>query len=465
MKPLLNWLRAACTVTAATGISGVHSDPLVQPLPISAALRDKRNSILRRDIPGYFAPAPATGVQGVAAAVTELTEHLVHSQAERAARSAADKVKSPDDYYGPGAVIVLHRLCQVSSSTDLPSLFHDIANSTKKTERTVIEEHLRGIAADLGSIRATPVVGLGLARKLTSLQIAHHDLDDLSEGIHPFVTGALSQSDRSTLLRNIAAYDAVVSGAGARLEDLERLYAVDKVPMPQTFLQALHTFRSFRILLHAMLGNRHPFAQKFDSFVQAIGDVDKFLEAHFATPTACAQLVRWVQIRSSNWFTNQVSSLSPVTPPDFERIIEDVQNMKSIDVRLPNKYLTNNTPHTRTSTALPGVATPPMPLPLPPRPGPTTTRTRVTNTTYDSRFTRFKDLRLNLTAVRNKAKDAGHPVPKNNADTEFCLCYHVHGFCWDACGRLEDHRVHTAAESTKLEDWCKRCYRAEGPQT
>ncbi len=65
--------------------------------------------------------------------------------------------------------------------------------------------------------------------------------------------------------------------------------------------------------------------------------------------------------------------------------------------------------------------------------------------------------------VSDKAKEAGKPVPKNGNNTEFCLSYHVLGFCWESCGRAEDHRVHKDTERTTLINWCKECYREGGP--
>jgi hypothetical protein len=65
--------------------------------------------------------------------------------------------------------------------------------------------------------------------------------------------------------------------------------------------------------------------------------------------------------------------------------------------------------------------------------------------------------------VRDKAKEANKPVPKNDNNTEFCLSYHVLGFCWENCGRKEDHRAHQATERTKVLNWCNECYREGGP--
>jgi hypothetical protein len=90
-------------------------------------------------------------------------------------------------------------------------------------------------------------------------------------------------------------------------------------------------------------------------------------------------------------------------------------------------------------------------------------RLQVKNVQYDVKFQPFKDLHLSLGTIRTKAKEKGHEVPKNDQDTEMCLCYHVMGFCWDNCKRQLDHRAHSAPETKRLLDWCTKCFRADGP--
>lgn len=86
------------------------------------------------------------------------------------------------------------------------------------------------------------------------------------------------------------------------------------------------------------------------------------------------------------------------------------------------------------------------------------------NNHYSEDFAPFKALGLPLKAVRDKARDAGKPVPNNDSGTEFCLPYHVLGFCWDNCGRKEDHRKHSSREHGRCLGWCRECYREGGPQ-
>jgi hypothetical protein len=89
--------------------------------------------------------------------------------------------------------------------------------------------------------------------------------------------------------------------------------------------------------------------------------------------------------------------------------------------------------------------------------------TRVTNTNTGPNYTGFRQEGLALATVRDNARAAGKPVPKNDKGTEFCLSYHVLGFCWEGCSRREDHKVHSFSERATMTNWCKECYREGGP--
>ena len=65
---------------------------------------------------------------------------------------------------------------------------------------------------------------------------------------------------------------------------------------------------------------------------------------------------------------------------------------------------------------------------------------------------------MTLGKARDHAKEASDPIPKNADGTEFCLSYHVLGFCWPNCARTQDHRPHTPEESTSLKAWCDQHY-------
>ena len=53
----------------------------------------------------------------------------------------------------------------------------------------------------------------------------------------------------------------------------------------------------------------------------------------------------------------------------------------------------------------------------------------VNNTAYHADLKQYEDIGLPTKTVCNKSKEAGKPVPINTNGTEFCLSYHIVGFC------------------------------------
>ena len=51
------------------------------------------------------------------------------------------------------------------------------------------------------------------------------------------------------------------------------------------------------------------------------------------------------------------------------------------------------------------------------------------------------------------------PLPKigtSGAEKDFCVSYHIRGRCSSTCHR--DHSVHSAADKTRVLEWCRRAY-------
>ena len=85
-------------------------------------------------------------------------------------------------------------------------------------------------------------------------------------------------------------------------------------------------------------------------------------------------------------------------------------------------------------------------------------RTCVTNNNYDPAMQSYKDSGVNLATAQDHAKQASDSIPANSQGTEMCLSYHVLGFCWSNCSRVQDHRKHTSAETKQLKEWCDKHY-------
>ncbi|CAJ1946534.1 unnamed protein product [Cylindrotheca closterium] len=88
---------------------------------------------------------------------------------------------------------------------------------------------------------------------------------------------------------------------------------------------------------------------------------------------------------------------------------------------------------------------------------------QVKNSTHVPELTQFRKLAL-ATAVPKAEQKAGSPPPEithNGTKVQMCVGYHVKGKCWEKCPRAADHVAHSAQDTAKLVEWCKKAYAEE----
>jgi hypothetical protein len=464
MQPLLDWIRAACTKAYDADIQGIVSEPPSYPHPPVLSLDRAVEARLKQDLPGIV---PDTGSQtSTTAAINHLTTEVVRANEAGAQRAQQLTTRTPESYYG-GGVVTLCRVTYATTVRQLPEIYDDISRSPKRMERHAVEERLRTVADTLGLLDYVPAATTSLTKKITGCDFSHFDMQDLEAGIHPFVTTYRTPQDRTKLQTALAIYDVLREGASASVLDLQVLRETEKVGIPYTMAEVTHSFKSFRVLLHTLLGPLHPLVQAWDNFVfMWIGRDARLSERldmhHYVL------VLRWLQIRFSTWFNDQHREPVRVAVPDFTDLISKILYGETWVPTLPAKYqvivpgLPALSPRS-VPVSSGNVPTMPTMPPTPPGAPGTGRGVRIPNNQADAVFTPFRQLNLPIKVVRNKANDANKPVPKNANNTEFCLSYHVLGFCWENCGRKEDHRVHTAPERTTLVSWCEQCYREGGP--
>jgi hypothetical protein len=463
MQPLLDWIRAACTQgDVDQGDPVLISDPPSYPHPPVPTLDRAVEARLKQDLPGIV---PDIGPQtSTTAAINHMTAEMLRVNQDGVLRDQRAKAKTPESYYGQGVVI----LCRVTYATtvqQLPEVYHDVAKSPKRMERQAVDERLRAVADSLGLLDYVPAATAALSKKIAGCDFSHFDSQDLEAGIHPFCTTYRSPQSRTKLHQALQVYDDLREGTGASLLDFQVLRESEKVGMPYLMTEVTYCFKSFRVLIHTILGSLHPLSQAWDQFVSLwVGR-----EARLSENLGMHQfplVLRWLQIRFSNWFTDQHREPVHISIPDFNILITKILYDEAWEPTLPSKYQAFVPALGGSPAPIPSPKKPGVPAPAPYQPAPAAgggRGARVSNNTTDASYTPFRQLSLPLAVVRDKAKEAGKPVPKNGNNTEFCLSYHVLGFCWENCGRAEDHRVHKDTERTTLINWCKECYREGGP--
>jgi hypothetical protein len=486
MKPLLDWLRVACThADVDIGQHRLLSEAPSYPHPPVPSLDMAIETRLRRDLPGIN-PTTVGPDSSTTRAINHLTDEMLRVSHDGVLRDQQAKTKDPRSYYGSG-VVILMRVTYAPTTDHLPEVYHDIACSPKRMERQAIEERLRAVADTLGLLDYVPAATAGLTKKISGCDFSHFDLQDLEAGIHPFCTTYRTPAARTKLRQALNVYDDLREGTGANLGDFQVLRDTEKTGFPYSMTDTTYCFKSFRILLHTLLGDLHPLVTAWDTFVSMwIGRAAPLSE--YLNHCQYALVLRWLQIRFSAWFSDQHREPVRVAIPDFLGLIQKILHQEAWEPSLPSKYQTHG-PHTNITptvfrpAAAPAVAAPPAAPPrrnprvapglfTPPavRPQPAAAQpaaggrgSRCNNNDFRSAFLPFRQLGLPLAQVRDRARDANRPVPNNNDGTEFCISFHVLGFCWENCGRLQDHREHMLNEHNKLLSWCTDCYREGGP--
>jgi hypothetical protein len=123
------------------------------------------------------------------------------------------------------------------------------------------------MADSLGLLDYVPTAMATLTKKIAGCNFSHFGMQDLEAGIHPFCTTYRSPQSRTKLQQALSVYDNLFEGTGASLQDFQVLRDTEKVGIPYLMTEVTYCFKSFRILLHALLGPLHPFVQSWDHFL------------------------------------------------------------------------------------------------------------------------------------------------------------------------------------------------------
>lgn len=463
LRPLLNWLKVALIKWDNTVVPANHLDAPRPPAIVSPKVQDHASRVLQNDFPPESsAPAPS-GLTPLVGAVNQLTAEVVQTRTEEAARRANASTKTPEQHYG-SAVYLLCQLCQVTEPAELPRLYRVVANSNKRTLRVNIQQHLHGIASSLRLGQYVPIVTPDLASRINSASFEHFDINDLEDGVQPFLTPAWTSQQKQDLEKNNSAHDTLQEGASASLDDLFTLRQFNKINPPISLLQTQHCLYSFRILLEAILGPAHKHCLALNDFIYEFVQALPELESHSLRKSYfCIRLVRYIQIRFSTWINLQWNSPAEIPVPQYDTVLMQIRYQETAwEPLIPRRYLPAAAPRPATPSAA-GGAPAPAPAPSPGAPLPGRTRERVENPRYDSAYQTYQDRRVALGTIRANATQSGTPLPTNAQGIEICLCWHVLGYCWSNCSRLGDHRTQSATEKAATVTFLTACCRAPGP--
>lgn len=133
-QALIDWLRVALVRRGADLQPAVTRAPLTSPTLTDPEMTRKfqtyRTGILYHDLPHLNPNQMLAGANQISSNIVALTEETRKAREEQAASRAADKNKTPQDFYGE-VLARLMRLAQVSDEAQLTTVHTTIANSKK----------------------------------------------------------------------------------------------------------------------------------------------------------------------------------------------------------------------------------------------------------------------------------------------------------------------------------------------
>lgn len=467
LQPFVQW----CMMAGCAEIGGADQSALLIPDDVTIPFGDPlflgwRYADLHALLPalaGAGAGASAAATVRIAGLMGNLLKEQQDARADaNAARAISGAAKSVSDYFKAHVTLKLTTLCDVARETDLPEVWTNLAAANGKREREVLDEHFRDVASRLDVPELSPIITPTLSKKITSMRFGGSNLDDLSEGVNPFVVVIMDHTTSSgsqayqEALSAANDYDDLTRGSGAAdLADLKTIRASTKVLIPETFALGRAMMQSYRIVLMGLLGDNHKVVVAYSSFLTGYVNRENFFMGRLQRADAhrgVARLLRYIQLIMRAWFENMWNATPAVAAlvgvPDFKGPL--------------NKMMVGD------MTWLPELPTVYCSAPSAPSGGTSegqidkekrSKSKLVRNVKPNGKFEEFKTS-MNKVKFNDIISKVGSPpkVKRKGKEVPMCASYHLRGSCFDTCTRASDHGPHSEAEDTELYEWCKTAF-------
>ncbi len=452
---LIKWLRCATmgsTVVNNANAVGPSSLAIELEVPLADAdLINHRMRLQRLALPGLY-QAPETlerAITQMAAAVTLNTNENRTAREQKATRQQEPKL--PSDRFTV-TLGILQGFLEVEDEANLPPLWHQWANSTKKQDFNVFTELLQAYSRGPEAFSScAPIASAKLVQDLLNFTFVSESTDDIKTGLQPFVIVDGSAEHRQANLEIARTYGLLQSGDQALLlSDLHALQAKEVFSVPVSYFELERNLGMFGNLVGTVLGSNHIITTTYRAFwnllarsyrneLQQIIDTKRYIKP--------AHLLRSIQLICYNWFAQRRAQLNP-PPPDFTSILYNVTL---------NTYVLPNLPPALYKLAYPKPAPLSMPtlidlssqssasgtsssgnstissISTPPQ----RRNTHVVNLAPDASL-------VNLIPPGMQIKDiiAQDPPPLLDDGSQVCLAFLLRQGCWSSCRRAAAH-THT----------------------
>jgi hypothetical protein len=156
----------------------------------------------------------------------------------------------------------------VADEADLPEIWHQWANCTKRQELQILNKLLYAFSRGATKFSTdTPVVSPKLIQDLLSFTFVAEATDDIKTGIQPFtIVDGTAEHCRANLELS-QMYSFLASGETAlQFADLELLKSKETMSIPLTYFELERNLGMFGNFLGVVLGVNHPITTSYREF-------------------------------------------------------------------------------------------------------------------------------------------------------------------------------------------------------
>ncbi|GKY96572.1 hypothetical protein MPSEU_000616800 [Mayamaea pseudoterrestris] len=394
--------------------------------------------------------------------------------------------------FGVGGMNLLGRLLGTDDSDAWPPIWAVLAGSTSANALNNLADAYR----QSGGPGCRPIATPAHLSLLKHVALAPDNINDLTQGLQPFIVATLDTSTNSASTRtaeiqaNVEDHQLVFEGGSVDLRDARSFREANrKIFAPNTPTQFRSQMEAYLKVLKQVLGATHTLTVTVDTFMVMYREKEHDYEGYLGRiEKGPSKAMRWIQIRVGHFLRDLADGARDTTAPALLSLLRmwNYQDRSWYDLELPglgprtpgarggivdggpsdDSTLSTRGTGTRTGASQGGGA---------PRnggaaPGSSGTQggggagggggggggTREALPAADTppellafRNAQEPNFRIgNITAGRGA-------FPVRDDGTPMCLTYHVRGSCTTACARRADHGPHTPTETARLVAWCQ----------
>jgi hypothetical protein len=464
--PMFNWLRVAQTVDT-NGRSLVTRSPFT-----SAPHREEINhlimTIVGRDLPMMgHTPIHQVGEQLTKELGNFTATYVAQNEADRIRREqSSESLKMTIDKKFSFQADPLRNLLQVTSLSNAPSVWKVLADNNMKQARQILQTALHETCYRL-HVKA-PTIVQAFARIIVDVSLwrCAEGPDNVLLGLSLFHVLLRPTTDERERMQSAASYDLAMS-TGSSITSQDTFLFNNPGTINTTWVEPLvakTTLKNMWCLCTTIFGPVHTVTLGLHLALDRWDEYEMQLHTKYACSpsTWTMEILYWFHRQLAHWIEQQYHSNTPI-PFEVDSLFSNIFLGNIWTRGLPLDYMPARPSPSPATPSVISAITPPSTAPSTAPPPPATT---VDITVYQppseksALLTAFAALQHNrrLQAIISAAYTAGNHVPRDAANEQFCMTYHILGKCNQGCRRIRNHRKLTDPEVASLVTFCQAAF-------